>query len=784
MKEWLFQSDSDFLWNPENPTEIKGLAKLWETIIDPLRGSLDFPEDDITQAFNMLQEISKAPTGAGLPVSAHRQTGKAVRLMDVIEGFRATQTAQTETVELHGYEEAVKASVAKAKADGLGLTEAEKKAVAWYDNVEKALQGLVKRIQYDKTGAFVGGEETMFMRRMVGAGGMMAITSPATPVKQNVLMTLLGVLVTENSLKEVFEDYIKAEGNQAKTFSQFVEDIVQLQNYTWFRAVLDKIEEKLSVKEGTGFLLSGAEYRRSEVTTEPETKGKRKGKTLEEKTRRETPLTEELRKLQPTADDVFTAIKPPSLAVSDEDKAVNIKLKLDKDQEITVKTVGMNLSNLRKGILLYLDALATPELGDVDPLTKKPTAQSKWAYSTFQRFYTQTPKAVQEAKTALSEPEGQKLLEDLIKSTIERERRLRYGEKPSKETRETKTAPIGKQSVFGNALRDYYVSHFGAEATKVKSFGLSVVFNALADRLGLGSSILPSVVYDVWMNANINNLLREAEAGVNNTGAPNELRLKALQQKYRQALLPYGFDVALSFDEEAKRANIVVKDFETGKVYQRKRNRISASEMGETDLATFNAINNSPTLSKIREEWKQKRMFFASEQTEDVQKKRSRLTNLTRVFLTRFGEEWHSVYQAGTEPAGAIVLKELENAVNHFMNIKYNQNGDVSLLPTHPFYQKMQSLTRNTKLQSLFDGTKEVSMEDVAKYGKQELSVGTKTKALWDLYKDYMNNLREGGVPMAFTEEVMRNAMYTDPTKPMEPRKLQALLWVCTRGAV
>jgi hypothetical protein len=55
---------------------------------------------------------------------------------------------------------------------------------------------------------------------------------------------------------------------------------------------------------------------------------------------------------------------------------------------------------------------------------------------------------------------------------------------------------------------------------------------------------------------------------------------------------------------------------------------------------------------------------------------------------------------------------------------------------------------------------------------------------LWDLYKDHMDTLREGGVPMAFTETTLKNALYIDPTKPMEPRKLQALLWVCTRGAV
>jgi hypothetical protein len=286
------------------------------------------------------------------------------------------------------------------------------------------------------------------------------------------------------------------------------------------------------------------------------------------------------------------------------------------------------------------------------------------------------------------------------------------------------------------------------------------------------------------MNANVHNLLREAEAGVNDTGLPNENRIKALQQKYRQSLLPYGFDVVFDFDENTKRANVVVKDFGTGKVFQRKAKYISASEMKENDLAILNAINSSPLLSKIRDEWKQKRMFFASEPTETTKEKALRLTNLTKVFLRRFGEEWHSVYQAGKEPAAATVLKELEKAVNHFMNVRYDQDGNVYILPTHPFYQKIQRSAKNEELKQLFDGKREVAIEEIFQHGKKEVSTGKNTKTLWELYKADIDKLREGGVPMAFSEEIMKNALYTDPTKPMEPRKLQALLWVCSRGAV
>lgn len=129
-----------------------GLAKLWETVV-----SADLSDDDMKQAFKMLQDIASAKTGAGSGVASHRLTGKALRLQDVIQSFREAQTPTAETQELHAFNEAEKSSTKKAKADGLDLTEAEKKAVAWYDNVEKALQGLIKRIQYDQTGVF-GGE--------------------------------------------------------------------------------------------------------------------------------------------------------------------------------------------------------------------------------------------------------------------------------------------------------------------------------------------------------------------------------------------------------------------------------------------------------------------------------------------------------------------------------------------------------------------------------------------------------------------------------------------------
>jgi len=769
---WSFISDDDFFWNPQTPKEIKGLAKLWEAIVSPLHG-VALSEDEFNQAFDMLQQISSAKTGAGSGVASHRLTGKALRLEDVIQSFRTKQAATAETQELHAYNEAEKVAAAKAVSNADNLSLAEKNAIEWYDQVEKALMGLVKRVQNDTTGAFVGGEEAMFMRRVVGAGALMAITSPSTPVKQNVLMTLLGVLVAENSLKEVYEEHKKEIGNETKSFTQFVEELVQPTNHKLFRRVLNKIEEKLSVKEGTGFLLSGAEFRRSDEPTE--------GKTLEQKTRKRTVLTKLLKQENPTATDVFTKIEPPTLSTEEGSKAVSVKFKLSKDQEVTVNTAGLSFSNLRKGILLYLDALATPELGDVDPVTQQPTVNAKWAYNDFAEFYTGTLKAVEKAKSTLSDWSAKQQLEDLSKAFIEREKQLRFGEKPSAEAQAVKTAPIGAQTTFGNAIRDYYVTHFGAEATKVKSFGLSVVFNALAERLGLGSSLLPSVVYDVWMNANVNNLLREAENGVNTTGEPNELRLKALQQKYRQALLPYGFDVAFDFDETSKKANIVVKDFGTGKVYQRKTEGISAFDMENSDLATFNAIKNSPTLSKIREEWKQKRMFFASERTEATKEKASRLTNLTRVLLQRRGEEWHSVLQAGRKPAGELVLKELENAVNHFMNIKYDSDGNVFVLPTHPFYQKIKQLVENTELQQVFDGNRAVSVDEIFKHSKTEILA---KKTLWDLYKAEIDKLREGGVPMAFSEEIMKTALYTDPTKPMEPRKLQALLWVCSRGAV
>ena len=747
MTNWSFLTDDEFISN---------LAELWKTIVDPNQLS----NDEFNQALEMLQQIASAKTGFGSWIQSHYLTAKALPLKTVVERFREKQkAAETGTQELNAFDEAEKAIV--SKANGSDLTKAEQQAMEWYDNVEKALLGLVKRIQTDETNAFVGGDDGMFMRRLVGAGGMMAITSPSIPVKQNMLMTMIGIVVAENALKEVFEEYVKEQGNENKTFMQFVEDIVQTQNSEHFRKFLNKVEERIFVgsetkkeatqeTKGTSFWVKGIEQLKEEgVTAEKE-------------------------------------ITPLPFVEGEEGGKVTAKLKLGENQDITVVMENKKLSNLQKGILIYLDALATPEFSNIDPATKKPSVITKWTYQNFVDFYENTQKAIETAN--LSESAKQQLAE-LMTSFFDRERRLRYGTKPSKKAKKVKTAPIGEQSVFGNAIRDYYITHFGAEATKVKSFGLSVVFNTIADKLGLGSSVLPSVVYDVWINANIHNLLREAEEDVNKTGMPNNDRLTALQQKYRQALLPYGFDVAFSFDETTKRVNVVVKDFETGKVYQRKTRRISVYNMKDEDSNVFTAITNSPTLRKIREEWKQKRMFFASKQTEVLPEKAQRLTNLTKVLLRRGRTEWHSVFQAGAETAGALVLKELENAVNHFMNIRYDQEGNVYILPSHPFYQKIQGLEKTQNLKNLFDGTKEVSIETIYQVGKNEtVNVVSKTiqqpKPLWELYKNYIDTLREGGVPMAFSEQILKNALYIDPTKPMEPRKLQALLWVCTRGAL
>jgi hypothetical protein len=699
-KTWTLVQDTDY-------AGVNGLAELWKAIVSPAVGQ-DFSDEELQTAYAMLSEIAKPQT----EVKSYQQTATAKSLQDVVESFKAEV----------------------ANSSGKTFKEIRQQAENWYDQVEKMLKGLVYRIQNDKSGAFIGGDPAMLMRRTIGLGGMMAITSPSVPVKQNVLMTIIGAIASENALKEVYEEYKTEKGLSNLTFRDFVEELVQPTNYTWFRKFLDKVEYAVFGREGvTAFKVTGKE---ETVATPP-------------------PVTE---------------------------KGIPVTSTLNLGKEtIKVETQSMMFSNLLKGVLLYVDALATPELSDDTPI-------AKWTWNDFNRFYNNTLTAIKEAKNNPElEPEVGQQLEKLGKAFIDREKTLRYGEKPSKTSKAVETSPIGSGSPFGNAVRDFYVAHFGGEATKVKSFGISLLFNTIADKLGIGSSILPSVVYDVWMNANVHNLLREAESGFNDTGLPNADRLKALEQKYREALLPYGFDVEMGYDEKNK-LQIAVKDYKTGNVFQRKttptgKNRgVEIIPMTDTDKKIADTFKNAPdntVWAQIRKEWEDRRMFLASEATQATSDKAQRLTNLTRVFLRRGGrEEWHSVFMAGEETAGETLLKQLEKAVNHYMSVAYDTTtGEVRLLPNNPAYQAIMQMVGNneTLKQQLLNENGEMPIQNIA---------NSNNTALWNKYKQHINELRAGGLPSVFSEHVLKNALYNVKSKPMSIRALQALLWVCTRKAL
>jgi hypothetical protein len=704
---WMFIKDTDYFGEG-------GLAELWKAIVSPVVGQ-GFSKEDLQVALEMLSEIAKPQT----PVKSFQETAYAKSLNAVVEGFKADV----------------------ANSNGKTFEQIRQQAENWYDQVEKVLLGLVSRIHNDTSGAFVSGDPQMLMRRTVGLGGMMAITSPSIPVKQNILMTILGAVVSENALKDVYEEYKKANNIKDLPFSRFVEELVQPTNYTWFRKFLDKAEMAIYGKEGvTSYKVSGTEYRVGGTPKQGET----------------------------------VSIVPPSEAPKGE--TLKAQLKLGENEIIQVETQKMLSSNLLKGILLYVDALATPAFSDNTPM-------KKWAWNEFSQFYTDTQKAINDAKAKLTPEEGQQL-EKLGTAFLQREQVLRYGETPSETSKLLETSPIGERSAFGNALRDFYVTHFGSEATKVKSFGISVLFNTLAEKLGIGSSIMPSVVYDVWMNANIHNLLREAETGHNNTGLPNAERLSALEEKYREALLPYGLDVQIGYTDGTP--DITVKDYRTGKVFRREVTKeskiVKATPMTNSDQKIADTIINAPEDSvwgRIRKEWDDRRMFLSSEKTETGAQKAQKLTDLTKVFMRRAGrEEWHNVSFGGRQTAGEIVLKELEKAVKHFMTVAYDTaSGEVRLLPNNPAYQAIMQLVGKdeTPKQQLLDKNGEMPIQKIIDSGNTEV---------WKKYKDHINTLREGGVPSAFSEQVLKNALYTDKTQPMKLRALQALLWVCTRKAL
>jgi len=710
MNEWVFLKDIDY-------TKVKGLAKLWEIIVSPAVGT-DFTQEDLQAAFDMLNEIAQPKT----PVKSFQETAYAKRLNQVVKEF-----------ETH-----------VANSNGKSFEQIRMQAENWYDQVEKVLLGLVHRIQNDTNNAFVGGDPAMKMRRIVGIGGLMAITSPSIPVKQNVLMTIIGTVVSENALKEVYQEYKEKNNLPDLSFRQFVEELVQEKNYTWFRSFLNKVEKAIYGREDvTAYKVLGKEYKAG-------TKAK-KGE--------------------------ITAITPPLESTTD--KIITATLNLG-NETIKITTPSIRFSNLLKGILLYVDALATPEFSDDTPMRK-------WTWDDFTKFYTDTENAIKKEKAKMIPEAGEKL-EEISRKFIEREKTIRFGEEPSVASRELQTSPVGERSLFGNALRDYYVTHFGSEATKVKSFGISVLFNTLAEKLGIGSSIMPSVVYDVWVNANIHNLLREAETAYNKTGLPNNERLQALEQKYREALLPYGFDVEIKYNYKNDTPEITVKDYRTGSVFQRKTTEgkttkgVEQIKMNEQDQKIadvfINATENS-VWGKIRKEWDERRMYMASEPTTNDAAKAQRLTNLTKVFLRRGGrEEWHGVFLKGKEPAGELVLRQLEKAIKHYMTVAYDTTtGEVRLLPNNPAYQAIMQLVGNNQelKEKLLNERNEIPVQKIINSDNEEL---------WKKYKNHLDDLRNGGVPSAFSEQVLKNAFYTDKTQPMKTRALQALLWVCTRKAL
>jgi len=743
VKLWSFIKDEEKETTNETP-----LASLWEAVVSPAEryaASLgeEFTNDDLQQALAMLKEIeSPAPTDVG----SYQLTSQAKTLKRVVANFKTHV----------------------AKAGGRDFEEIRRQAEDWYDEVERVLLGLVNRFQRDTDpdSGFIGGDPAMKMRRTIGLGGLMAITSPSVPVKQNVLMTIIGAVVSENALAEVYREYKEKSNRPDLTFRQFVEELVLPQNYTTFRDFLNRVEKYIfgekvektifGEKNVTSYKVSGKEYK---IGAEPQG-----GETEPILTPKVTPKAETEAKAAET---------------------IRVQLKLGNEVHEVV-TPKMFSSNLLKGILLYVDALATPEFSDDAPVTK-------WTWDEFQTFYTQTNEAIKKANLS---PEAKAQMKELGKRFLEREKSIRYGAKPTPETQGVPTAAVGERTTFGNALRDYYVMHFGSEATKVKSFGISLLFNTLAEKLGVGSSLLPSVVYDVWMNANVHNLLREAERGHNATGLPTTERVAALQQKYREALLPYGFDVEIKYDSNNNRAEVVVKDYKTGNAYRRKytaegrKHRVEATALEGDDDAIVKAIQSAPDDSawgRIRKAWEERRMFLASEQTESMfsttesqpTPKIRRLGNLTQVFLVRREkEEWHSVASLGKESAAQLVLKELEKAVEHFMTVAYDpKTGDVVLLKSNPAYQAIMNLVGKDEAlkQKLLNERGEMPIQYIANAGRTEL---------WEKYKEHINKLREGGVPSVFSEHIMKNALYSDKQKPLKIRALQALLWVCTRRAL
>jgi hypothetical protein len=133
---------------------------------------------------------------------------------------------------------------------------------------------------------------------------------------------------------------------------------------------------------------------------------------------------------------------------------------------------------------------------------------------------------------------------------------------------------------------------------------------------------------------------------------------------------------------------------------------------------------------------------------------------------------------AGEETAGETLLKQLEKAVNHYMSVAYDTTtGEVRLLPNNPAYQAIMQMVGNneTLKQQLLNENGEMPIQNIA---------NSNNTALWNKYKQHINELRAGGLPSVFSEHVLKNALYNVKSKPMSIRALQALLWVCTRKAL
>ena len=635
-------------------------------------------------------------------------------------------------------------------------TELMEQAKKWYDHIEKIFSHVVDAYEQGRWG--VGSADSnLRMRRLVGISTMLGITSPSVKVPHNILMTLIGATVAEIQLKEMLER--AQQKDPTMTFEKLVQRVAN--DYDTLREFLSGVEEKIygsptRTKEGaplSAFLVT----KREASVTKPE-----KGKIIVH---------------QPT----FTE---PAMTVTLKDKE-------------TVKVVmnRMMSGNMLRGILSYVDALSQPELGDTTNVV------SKWTANQFFDFYSQVASAISAEETPTVEKE-------MLSAFIEREKHLRFGkgEIPVGEP-EAKYAPITEESPpFTTALRKFIINNFGAQAAKTKSFSVSAFFSAVAEKLGIGSSVLPSVVFDTWMNANLHTMLREIDE--TNTTAP---RLVKIANVMRQAILPYGFDVEIT---EAEGEPVVrLKDYLEGKVYERTGRSYSGKPFtDETDKAIHNRFTGkgaSPIYKAIANAFRERRMYLHSPKS--TEEGVERLIDVTKVGT--YGKSIESkapkeiVFkgrsEASTEEAGKLMFKDIEDLLKHWMTTHYTSDGRVFLVEGNPFYEMLKE-TEGIKNKGLLktavvdekevpvvyvsDLVRETTLLEPAGRGKYKVTnqESPNAKTLNYLYKRYIDRFRKGGFISLLGEQTLKNALYIpegakEGEGRLDIRALQALIWVCTR---